>query len=492
MTKKNKSVLLYSIVALVGCLALNIGIFKDYAFLDANEFIWTADNDPNFKNQFIQGGRFLYAIFNDFVYGSFSNTISDLKWVRLFSLIGCAIFSVQMFYFLLKLNVKVYESALFSFLILTIPSFSVYYSWSATYEIPIVLNLCFFAGLILLKKPKNTVAKVVNYLIALVLVVTSLCLYQSAATIFIIPFVISFIIKKNFTIKRVIQLVLFLGVSLSVYFIVFKVSLYLYQIKPLGRTEINLLKFPVRIVIFYLKEMRMLLYGSGFLVAPILFLIIGSFSFFGFFYNLYKKSIKTFKGLYFVLFLILVLPLSYLPNLLSVDNYVCSRTIAPAAILVLFYQFIFLRQLSIKSKTFKKITLTIVLLLIIFSSVNLNHYITRVHNKEYTAIKAAFNKIPIDNTKNILIIQPKNDFLQEYNFYEREYADEFGHISSSRIWVPKPLFNQIFKERLDALNLLGNKNFDEKIEIYDADEYFVKNENVIVINLIDILKTEFE
>ena len=36
-------------------------------------------------------------------------------------------------------------------LILTIPSFTVYIGWTATHEIPLVLNLSFFAGLMLLK-----------------------------------------------------------------------------------------------------------------------------------------------------------------------------------------------------------------------------------------------------------------------------------------------------------------------------------------------------
>lgn len=490
MIIKNKPVLIYSITALIGCLFLNIGVFKDYAFLDAHEFIWTAGEDPNFKNLFIQGGRFLYGLTSEFVYGPFCNTISDLKWVRLFSLLGCVVFSVQIFFFLLKLKMKIYESALFSFLILTIPSFSVFYSWSATYEIPVVLNLSFLAGIILLKNLDQKKIKILNYLVALLFVIVSLCLYQSAATAFLIPIVFSFVLNKDFSIRKVVHFLIFLGLSFSIYFVIFKLSLFWYELEPINRTKIDLIRLPFKVIIFYLKEMRMLLYGSGLLIWPILFLVIGSFSFLGFFYSYYQRKSKTPQFFLFISFLLLVLPLSYLPNLLSEDNYVCSRTIAPAAILVLFYQFVFLRQLSIKYKLLKYTSLLIGLILIIFSSINLNFYITKIHNKEYTALKTAFNKVPINNTKRIILVRPKNDFLQSFKYYEREYADEFGHISSSRVWVPEPLFNQILKERLDSLGLDKNIIFNTKIEVYDFDDKF-NDENSIIINIIDILKNEF-
>jgi len=489
LIKKNSPVLLYSLFALIGCIILNTGIFNDYAYLDAAEFIWTADNDPNFKNLFIQGGRFLYGITSEFVYGTFCNTISDLKWVRFFTLLGCVAFSTQIFAFLLSKKMKIYESALFSFLILSIPSFSIYYGWSATYEVPIVLNLSFLAGVILININKKK-HKLLNYFIALFLIVLSLCLYQSAATAFLIPFVFSVVLTKKISIKSIIHLLVFLVVSFSIYFVVFKLSLVWYQLEPINRTKIDLIKLPFKSIIFYLKEMRMLLYGSGFFVWPIVFLIIGAFSFLGFFYLNYTKKSEIPQFLLLMLFLILVLPLTYLPNLLSVDNYVCSRTIAPAAILILFYQFIFFKELTKRNKGLRFLSLTLALIQVVLGSYNLNHYITRIHNKEFSALKTAFNKTPLNNTKKIIIIRPNNEFLQEFNFYKREYADEFGHISSSRIWVPEPLFKQISKERLDLLNIEKKNLLENKVEVYNITEDF-NDDDAIVINLVEILKKEF-
>ncbi|MEN3323031.1 glucosyltransferase domain-containing protein [Mariniflexile soesokkakense] len=487
---KTKPILAYSIGSLIGCLLLNLGIFKEYAFLDANEYIWTAYKNPKFQNEFIQGGRFLFGIISEFVYGSLCNTIADLKWVRLFALLSCVFFSIQVFTYLLKLTKKVNESALFSFLILTLPSFSTYYSWSCTLEIPVLLCLNFFAGTLLIKAFYSKKHRILYYFVSLLIVVISLCIYQSAITAFLIPIVFSSLINRDFSIKKLISILIFIAISFSIYFIVFKTSLFLYGLEPTNRTKLDLLKLPLKVILFYLRELRLVFKGSGFLVAPIFFLIIGASSFLGFLYLLYQKRSKIPQFYFKVSCLILVLPLSYLPNLLSSQTFVCSRTIAPTAVIVLFYQFCFFYSLSLCKSIFKKLSLTLVLILIICSSINLNYYITRVQNKEHLAIKKAYTNIPLNNTKKIIIIKPKPNFLQDYGFYKQESADEFGHLSSVKPWAPEPLFRQILKERLDSLGLEKEQFEINKIEVYELGEKY-NTDNSIVINLIDVLKKEF-
>ncbi len=483
-------IFVYGIVSLIGCILLNIGIFSDYAFLDANEYIWTASRNSNFLDEFIAGGRPLLGLICKFIYGSLCTTIASLKWVRLVSLLGCVLFSIQIFSFLLRLKMKIYESALFSFLILTIPSFSVYYGWSATSEIPILLNINFLVGLLLMKvfdKKKNWL---INYAFSLLLVIGSLCIYQAAVMAFLIPFVFSSILIRNFSIKKIISLLIFIGISFSIYLIIFKLSIYWCGIEPSNRTNLDLIKLPLKVIIFYLREMRVLLHSSGFLIWPFLFLVIGAYCFLGFLYSFYQKRTEIPQFFFFISWLILVLPLSYLPNLLSAQKFVCSRTIAPTAIIILFYQFYFLRQQSIKNKALKNSSLGLALVLITLGSINLNFYITKIHNKEYNAIKTAFNKVPINNTKKIIIIKPKHLFLQEYKFYKRESADEFSEISSTRTWVPIPLFNQLLKERYDSLGIEKNVFSKNKIEVYELEDAYDDN-NSIIINLIDVLKKEF-
>lgn len=486
---KGQPILVYSITALIACLILNIGIFKDYVFLDANEYLWTASRNKNFLNEFIEGGRLLLGLICKFIYGTLCTNIADLKWVRLISLLGCVLFSIQVFSFLLKLKMKTYESALFAFLILTTPSFSVYYGWSATSEIPFLLSINFFLGVLLMtyfNKKKGSL----YYLIPLLLVVISLFIYQAAITVIIVPFIISSILTRNFSIKKSISLLIFIGLSFSIYFILFKLSLNWYQLEPSNRSNLDLINLPIKLIKFYLRDVPKLLPGSGFLVFPIISLVIGTFCFLGFLYNFYQKRIAIPQFYFCILFLILALPLTYSPNLLSAQDYFCSRTIAPTAIVILFYQFYFLRQISIKNRIFKTLSLSLAFLLMIFASINLNFYKAKVHNKEYNAIKMVFNSIPIDNAKKIIIIKPKYNFLKEYGFYKRGSADEFAKISSTIAWVPVPLFNQIFKERIDSLGLEKNNVQPKKIEVLDFEDEYI-DYNSIVINLNDVLKNEF-
>ena len=482
-------ILTYGFFTLIITILLNWGIFKDYAFRDSYEYIWTAGNKLNFKDEFIQGGRFLLGIIFEFVYHH-SNSIANLKWVRLFSLLTSVIFSIQVFSFLLNHKMKINEAALFSFLILTIPSFTVYIGWSATFEIPLLLSLSFFSGQLLLKALDKKKVVIFNYLIPLILVLISLCTYQSAAMAFLLPFIFRTILYKKIDLKKLIYLIFFSGIAFILFYCVFKIALNWYNLAPSKRTDVSIIKLPLNIILFFLKDLRMVFYGSGILTFSKLFFAVGVFSFLGFFYlNFLKKDTKQ-PFYIFLFFFILILPLSFAPNILSSTNYTCSRSIGVTAIIVLFYQFIFLKNLSSKNIIFRRITLTFVLLTIVVSAINQNIYISKIQNTEYFSIKKAFNEIPLNNTKKIIVIKPNEDFLQKYKYYKNLYADEFSQISSSRIWVPKPIFNQLKKERLDSLNFSNNNYLEDNVAVFNTDDKY-DDTNAIVINLVDILEKAF-
>lgn len=473
---------IFAFLSLLITLIFNYSIFSEYIFLDATEYIWTANRISSFHDEFIQGGRPLLGMYCEFIYGTMNLTISDLKWIRLFSIICSIIFSMQVFYFLRKNKMYFYESAIFAFLILTLPSFSVYFSWSATSEIPFLLNINFFAGVLLLKNLKRKKGSLLYYIIPLTLIILSLCMYQSTMTAFLIPIVAYFILTQDLNYKKVGIILLFMFIAFVLYFFIFKYSLFLNKIQPSDRTQLNLLELPKNLIIFYLREIRVLVQGSGLLVTPILFFVIGTTGFLGFLYKLYKRNGNNKASYFFISCVLLVLPLSYLPNLLSTQNYFCARAIAPTAILVLLYQFLFFRDISIKKKIFKKISLAIVVSLFILSSINLNYFITRIQIKEYSALKTAFLEIPYSN-KKIILIQPGDDFLQKHNFYKNKFADEFGNITSSRAWAPSNLFKQVLKEYDEELKF-------KNILVIKQNEKF-ESKNTTVINMVEVLKKEF-
>ncbi len=411
--------------------------------------------------------------------------------MRLFSLIGCVIFSIQIFTFLLKLNLKKIEAGIFSFLILALPSFSVFVFWSATFEVPIALILSFFSGYLLLKSFELNHINKAHYAIALILVIISLFLYQSATTVFLLPFVFSFAIKENHSLLKFKRIIFFIAFAFGLYFILFKLSLLWFQLEPLNRAHIDILKLPVKTILFYAREMRMLLYGSGILLAPVLAFIIGAISFLGFLFFKYKRRDEINKPILLIFFLLAVLPLSYSPNLISVDNFICSRTIAPAAIIILFYQFYFFRELSIKLKALKIISILIAFLFVALGFININTYQVETQNTEYKALKTVFERIDLTVTKKIIFIIPEHDYLQKLETYKLGYADEFGEISSSRPWAPEPMLKQILIEKANLDHSDKNLILNLEVEVYKENDMFTRTSDSEVINIIDIITAEY-
>ncbi|MDO7173969.1 glucosyltransferase domain-containing protein [Mariniflexile sp. AS56] len=484
---KNNPLFFFGVSALIGCILLNFGIFRDYAFTDSYEFIWLADVSPIFQHEFIRGGRPLYGLLNQFTFGTLCDSISSLKWIRFIGLLGSVLFSIQIFKFLLKLKLKPFESALFSFLMLSIPSFTIFIGWSATYQIPWSLSISFFAGLILMKALEDKKINILKCLIALALVIISLSLYQSAGTAFLIPFIFTAVVSNQFEKRTLIQLLVFLGISLILYFIVFKINLYYLKVEALGRSQLNIIKFPFRYLLFYVRELKTILKVSGIILGSHLFLIIGYITFIGFFV---KQKIAN-KNYFVIFFLLFVLPLSYLPNLVADQVWKCSRTVAPAAISVLFYQFYFLKQLSQSNKVIKYVSLLLAISVLTVGFINQNMYISDIQHREYKALRKAFEKIPLDNTKNIIFIIPNPDFLKENGYYSDYYSDEFIRISSSKEWASSPLLNQIQKEKSKLNSIQKSYVPNHSYEVRTINDPAINTNNSIIINLNELLKKEF-
>lgn len=484
LTANSKSVCLFAFTAFSIFALLYLGIFKDYGFTDAYEFLWSANKTSNFKHVFIQGGRPLFGELNQLIFGSLCATISDLKWIRLASLIGCVVLSTQIFRLLLQLNFKKIEAALFSFLVLAIPSIGVYVSWSATYEIPWALNCSFFAGVLLLQM-KSKKLYIFKYVLALVFNIIALNLYQSGGTAFLIPLVFYTIVNQELKRSQLTRFLSFFAISFGLYFIIFKLSLHLYNIPALERSEIDFTSLPFHFFNFYLKELSNTFYGSAILLPSKFFFFIGLSLFIGFFILLFKKNKFNTNYILFLTFLILILPFSFTPNLLVANNFVCSRTIAVTAIIVLFYQFYFLRSLSSNNAIVKYLSYALAIAFIIGSSYNVNTYFTQISVKEYTSLKTAFTSMPLNTSKKIILIRPQEDFLQKKGIYNRKYADEYVQLSTERAWVPVPLFYQIMTEEYPENYAIFN------VETVDSDAFLEETDSTLIIDLNVILKNNF-
>lgn len=431
--------IIYFCTALLICFGLNLDIFKDYAFLDAYELIYTADRVDNFHSLFIENGRPLYGLWCEYLYGYFFESITELKWPRAFATICCVLFSTQLFKFLISIGFKIYESGIFALLVLALPTFTVYFSWSTTSQIPLLLITNFYAGELLLKGFTKQKVLWPPVMVSFLIILTSMFLYQSTATTFILPFLIKIIKTNEFDLKVIQKYIVFTFFCYLFYYLIFRLTINISGLEAANRTSPNLLVFAKKIIKFFVFELRTLVKNSGFLIFPKLSLVIGIVSFCGFFILKIKQKI----GLLFLTSLVLVLLFCYSPYLLSSQNYFSLRTISTTAIAVLFYQFYFLRYLVLKYKKLKFGLAFLTISIIVLSFFNQRKYVAGLQHKEYTILKKAFESFDINNVDKLTIIIPKHDHLQKYGNLKNGFSDEFGHLSSARIWAPNHLFSQI-------------------------------------------------
>ncbi len=310
-------------------------------------------------------------------------------------------------------------------------------------------------------------------------------LYQATATTFILPFLIKTIKTNNFDVKITLKFIVFTFFCYLFYYLLFKLTADISGLHAANRTSPNLLVLLKKIIKFFILELRILIKNSGFLLFPKLSLVFGLISFIGFFILKMKHKI----GLHFLASLVLVLLFCYSPYLLSGQNYFSLRTISTTAIVVLFYQFYFLRYLAIKYVKLKFGLIFLTISLLVLSFFNQRKYVAGLQHEEFTILKKAFEDFDIESTDKLTIIIPKYDHLQKYQNLKNGFSDEFGRLSSAKDWAPNHLFSQIKWEQ---------KKIETKEEIFPVSNITVSTiedlKNKIsnkTINIEELFKTKF-
>jgi hypothetical protein len=492
--RKLLSFFLFSVILLF---ALNSEIVKDYAYADAYESLWTGNTSDSYLNAFIVGGRPLYGYLSVFIFQEVIHTIADLKLLRIFSILCSSLFGLQLFHFLYKkAKWNTQKAALLSFLVLGLPSFTVFMGWSITYEIPIGLNLAFLAGRLVYEERKNFLKSLLFYSFSVLLIISALSLYQSSATAFLIPFVIHFLSnnKKNF--NKLFKVASIYLISFTLYYLIFKYLLTIFDVPPLERSNIDLEILPSRLIWFFKREFIPLLAANGIILFNTLFKIAGSLLLIIFLiksiYKIFRKELSYLN----LVFFIIVLPISYLPNLISVDDWISARTMAPVAVIVLIYQFDAASSIIGKNKYLKYLAIIPIILFLYSAAYNQNYALAGLQAKEYKYLRHEIENIIEENPERILIIRPDYNFTINIGYLKRYYSDEIGLISSSRDWVPIPLINQIIKEEYGIIDHQKSINHPIKsnsivMGTYSNNDSTYKNEEGRIFDIGKLLEAKF-
>lgn len=219
-----------------------------------------------------------------------------------------------------------------------------------------------------------------------------------------------------------------------------------------------------------------MLVGPGFAYISVLFLV-------GFLVVQVKSAQKDWlSGAQFLL-LILMIPLAYFPNLLSVDDWISSRTMVTSATIVLIYQFVFIR--SIVNRTMKRSIAVVVVSLFLFGAYfNQNYALAGLQAKEYKVVSSIVDDLELSSKKRVILRLNKLTASVDFGLLKRTRNDEFGFLSTSIPWVPEPML----------LQLLYEKNKDVRgieIQIVKNGEAIKKAKEDVVINFEEVLKKEF-
>lgn len=210
---------------------------------------------------------------------------------------------------------------------------------------------------------------------------------------------------------------------------------------------------PVKILVFLKGVFFRSLYHN-FIFAPmgvqigvvlVTVLLIGNFI-----YGKIKNGIKNNK-LHFILTLAIFYILAYFPNFISADNFVAYRTMGTLILLSSTLLIISITSLSFGS-WYKDALIFIVVVSLITAAHYNNKIFTSVQSKEYSAVKEVLKeKLKQGYPKKIMVIMPEENFLMKEKFVNNVVTDEFGKLSNSVDWAPKPFMLQ------EIYELTGNK-----------------------------------
>lgn len=441
---------IYGLVILL-LILLYYPILNTYAITDAYEFFWSAKRNLNFIHVFIQGGRPLSGIAFAYLF-QWADYISDLKYIRIIGFAGNILFLLYFYNYLTRQNFpNVLVPVALVFFLTVSPFITISMGWTALFQGGWAMLAALLSAKFILNAEDQFYdrKKLANYFTGIIFGLISLMLYQPSMTLFIIIIFLSY--TKDHNLRKYIKTAGVYLVIFTLYFILFKLSLWLTDLPPLDRSGINFdifykLKWFFGTVLWKSASLNLILmrssYQNLFRIFLILLFLGGIIKYI--IYNGFSDHILTY---FFVVIATYIF--AYLPNIASMDNYISNRSLGTVVLLNAYFFYKGLAFLIPSRRGFQLATVFFILLFCVFGFINIRWGITKIHSTEYAILYKATADIFKNNSngpvKQISIIQPSPNFLQEYKFIKRS-GDEFGLLSNSQEWTTKPMFLGIVEE----------------------------------------------
>ena len=428
-------------------------IVGTYAFLDDYGYLQPARGGFHWIWTFCaSGGRPLLAI-SHFLSFSMSSKVSSLGFVRAANVATLCTLAAVIYFALSRAGFPSKLSALMAFILVTLPPFQVLAALATSAGYPLEAAAAGISSFLVMQSTGNAkvFVKLGRLALACSLLLVGMMVHQNEVMffwVFVAILALSPRERESVVVRKVSYCLLVGAVACIVEFFIMKLGVAVYgAVAGSGRAGVTHDVFGK--ISWFVKEpllnalnMNSIEPTGWFAVATGIFIVVGLFFYFG-------GSLRyrlTMLGM-----ALMLVPLSYLPNLVVVESWASYRTLVALSALLAFYAFLALQGYLQVLRTFspqfrQRMLLGVVVCWAIFSGFiatrNLVRYFVEPQAIEYHLLKGQLRKIDLATVQTIYFIRP--------NWYDGVTSvvryDEFGLPSSCQPWVPEGMVKCAIRE----------------------------------------------
>ena len=427
--------------------------FADYAYADEAHQLWHNDDNTNFI-MFFEQGRGLGGLMMQKLFPSLT-TISELKWIRVFSFAGWVI-AVMVWNAVLNSWKKIFklDERWAFFVSICLPcsiSVAIAIGWAVLAELFLAFILALISGHLLFIQfygKKAVSVSPVRIGLVILLALGSLFLYQPMLGAFLLPFFLYHLNNRFKKIDRIMYIGVgfYLAISL-LYFILFKYFLAASGIGSSTRTELSV--HPLEKLSFFFSQPLAQAFSFNFLYNmhgifsqafyPVMF-AAWLFSVFAL-----EKEQKLIYKFAYIARVLLLLMLMYISVLMPRENFASYRTMLCLNIAGTMLLVDVILRLVTKSRIKNSIPYLASGIVVVVAWCNFNLNYSRPLKKEYQAIHTYFQQNYDSSKTTIYFVRPQDNLFKKL-YSQNVYKDEFGLPSSHKDWTPEPLIKQMVFE----------------------------------------------
>jgi len=442
-------------------------LYAEYAYTDELVGLWQWNNgNADSTNTLLLYGRYITARLAALLFGS-AETISDLKYIRIFSLSGWILCLPAWYYVFKRITQKENLPDILPFFValylVCTPSFAISIGWAACFEMFIAntagLLSGYFLYTILTSRNKNTQVHILFLFLSLVSGLIALFTYQVCFGCFLLPFLIHFIGNKKAS-KNLLLAIAFYFLIYVIYYALFRYSLYVNHISPGDRTRLHI-NIGKKLSYFLARPLASsfhftYLFNEKSIAGLIVYIVIAGLWFLFAFFQMQSRNLSD-KLKYFIL-LFCLLGLVFLPSLVVRENYASNRTLFSLRIAVFL-----LASTTLLSyiNTASKRTMTVGVISILFCAnawYNFNKQFLLPVKREYETVRSFIEKNYSDTTRSLQFVRPGEDFFTKRYVITRSW-DEFAVPSTFFDWTPPYLAKQVVFEKT------GNRKEADELKV---------------------------